>query len=410
MAREFFKNLPDTSTPLNAQRLNSILNGEESMGSIAVEGIKSKNLFDKNDIVKEYYIDSDGSIIWDSNMCYSNAFIEVKSNNVYTLSNDVTTFLGIAEYDENKNFIIRNILNDGISRSFTFSTTSNTKFVRVVTGWRTTDKLQLEEGSIATEYAPHKKYGYNSQESMGNIVVDNIRSKNLFNKNTIFFGWLHVDSNIVMDDFTFTYVTSDYIEVKPNTTYTLNLYDAENLNSGGIMQYDTSKNWLGDGIAETQEIITFTTKSDTKYVRFVLRNAVKDNVQLEEGNVATEHAEHKEFSNKQIYSNNEQVIGEWLGKPLYRRVYTGNLVNNFTENGKILSFIQDNTLQINKLVNGKGFIETNNYQFIPFNGGTVEVRYNGSVNGANTILLTFADETLVGKYYEVAIEYTKTID
>lgn len=410
MAREFFKNLPDTSTPLNAQRLNGIFNGEEPMGSIVVDDIRGKNLFNKNDIVKEYYIDSDGSIIWDSNMCYSNAFIEVKSNTTYTLSNDVTTFLGIAEYDENENFIIRSILNDGVSTSFVFNTTSNTKFVKVITGWRTIDKLQLEEGSIATEYAPYKKYGYNSQESMGNIVVDDIRSKNLFNKNTIFFGWLHFDSNTPMDDFSWTYVTSDYIEVKPNTTYTLNLHNAENLNSGGIMQYDASKNWLGDGIAETQTIITFTTKSDAKYVRFVLRNDAKDYVQLEEGNVATKFAKYKEFSNKQIYSTNEQVVGEWLGKPLYRRVYTGNLVNNFVENGKILSFIQDNTLQIKRLVDGKGFIEIADYQSISINSESVEVRYNGNVLGANTILLTFTDETLVGKYYEVAIEYTKATD
>lgn len=47
MAREFFKNLPDTSTPLNASRLNGLLNGNEAMGSIVVDDIKSSNLFDK---------------------------------------------------------------------------------------------------------------------------------------------------------------------------------------------------------------------------------------------------------------------------------------------------------------------------------------------------------------------------
>ena len=50
MAKEFFKNLPDTSTPLSAERLNGLLDGEESMGNIIVEDIKSKNLFNINDI------------------------------------------------------------------------------------------------------------------------------------------------------------------------------------------------------------------------------------------------------------------------------------------------------------------------------------------------------------------------
>ena len=44
MEKEFFKDLPDTSTPLNASRLNKLLNGKESMGDITVESIKSKNL------------------------------------------------------------------------------------------------------------------------------------------------------------------------------------------------------------------------------------------------------------------------------------------------------------------------------------------------------------------------------
>lgn len=39
MAKEFFKALPDTSTPLSPERLNGLLNGNEAMGSIAVEDL-----------------------------------------------------------------------------------------------------------------------------------------------------------------------------------------------------------------------------------------------------------------------------------------------------------------------------------------------------------------------------------
>ena len=48
MAREFFKNLPDKSTPLTAPRLNRMLNGEESIEKIVVGDIECKNLLNSD--------------------------------------------------------------------------------------------------------------------------------------------------------------------------------------------------------------------------------------------------------------------------------------------------------------------------------------------------------------------------
>lgn len=48
MAREFFKNLPSTETPLTAPRINGLLDGDETMGNIVVDSIKSKNMFNIN--------------------------------------------------------------------------------------------------------------------------------------------------------------------------------------------------------------------------------------------------------------------------------------------------------------------------------------------------------------------------
>ena len=52
MAREFFKDLPDTTTPLTATRLNGLLDGEEVIGNIVVDSIRTKNMFDKSTIVQ----------------------------------------------------------------------------------------------------------------------------------------------------------------------------------------------------------------------------------------------------------------------------------------------------------------------------------------------------------------------
>lgn len=45
MAREFFKNLPNTTTPLTAPRMNALLDGDEAMGNIIVDSINTKNKF-----------------------------------------------------------------------------------------------------------------------------------------------------------------------------------------------------------------------------------------------------------------------------------------------------------------------------------------------------------------------------
>lgn len=47
MAKQFFKDLPDTSTPLNASRLNGLLDGDEALGNIVIDSISSKNFFNK---------------------------------------------------------------------------------------------------------------------------------------------------------------------------------------------------------------------------------------------------------------------------------------------------------------------------------------------------------------------------
>lgn len=55
MAREFFKDLPDTTTPVEADRLNGLLDGEEAMGNILVDSVTSKNLLDPSYILGDVY-------------------------------------------------------------------------------------------------------------------------------------------------------------------------------------------------------------------------------------------------------------------------------------------------------------------------------------------------------------------
>lgn len=43
MASNFFKNLPDTTTPLTASRLNGLLDGDEAMGSVLMQNLTVQN-------------------------------------------------------------------------------------------------------------------------------------------------------------------------------------------------------------------------------------------------------------------------------------------------------------------------------------------------------------------------------
>lgn len=105
---------------------------------------------------------------------------------------------------------------------------------------------------------------------------------------------------------------------------------------GGSSETDTVEIFLikdkayGNGfISLASNPVTFTVPSTGVYF---LRVDINQNgkthsfwdFQIEEGNSATEFVEAKEFSNKQHYLTEEQVIGTWLGKPLYRKTLTMN--------------------------------------------------------------------------------------
>lgn len=69
---------------------------------------------------------------------------------------------------------------------------------------------------------------------------------------------------------------------------------------------------------------TFTvTETGYYFIRYdINKNGVTHSfwdMQIEEGSVATDFVEGKEFSNKQSYRLGEQHIGTWLGKPLYKK-------------------------------------------------------------------------------------------
>lgn len=166
MAKQFFKDLPDTTTPLNASRLNGLLDGDEALGNIAVDSIRSKNLYDIGKVTLGYYYDSSGNLI-SSNSNSLSDYIAVDSNTAYTISCTGSTFgLDINEFNSSKTFIKRTTIRSVTSGTIT--TSANTKFVRCIYNKDNSTavtkaiiqsaNVQLEKSSTATTYSQYRNY------------------------------------------------------------------------------------------------------------------------------------------------------------------------------------------------------------------------------------------------------------
>ena len=158
-------------------QVDNAFNGEEAMGSIRVEGVKGKNVFNKDTATKTYIASKDDGTIVSSTTGVVSDYINVEGKSKLIVSGTTINFQnGGAFYDNSKTYI------SGFSSVQMLSGVNiptNAKYVRVNTTLTDLSTTQVEFNDVATEYTPYKKYGYNSQESMGKIVVDDIECKNL---------------------------------------------------------------------------------------------------------------------------------------------------------------------------------------------------------------------------------------
>ena len=126
---------------------------------------KGKNLFNKkSEIVLGSFISGDGSIGTDTALFYQSTYIPVSPNTTYTIRSGSGEYHRIAEYDNNKTFIKRN-LDTGDTTTFSIITSSNCYFLRISCNISNLDNIQLEQGS-ATEYEAYvdKKINVNGEE------------------------------------------------------------------------------------------------------------------------------------------------------------------------------------------------------------------------------------------------------
>ena len=121
-----------------------------------------KNLFNKNNIIVDGYIISNGTLVYETGDNRNAAdFIEVEPNCIYSISgiknsaiNGGRTHQYVGMYDKNKRFISSTTIYC-LSDRATFTTTENTKYIRVSVRNDDINRLQIEKGTTTT-YEPHK--------------------------------------------------------------------------------------------------------------------------------------------------------------------------------------------------------------------------------------------------------------
>lgn len=193
MAREFFKDYPDTTTPLSSERINGLLDGDEAMGNIVVDSISSKNLISGWNYGG--ISSTDGSDFADNSSRRTDYLpVNISSSLSYTLSglviNQCSMF--IAAYNASKVFLGRTgAMIQTSTTNLTLSTTSfpsgtpqgtgDIKYLRIVlyspaSGYTidsilaSNSNMQLEKGSTITDFAPY-------QNTNGQIIYSTVERK-----------------------------------------------------------------------------------------------------------------------------------------------------------------------------------------------------------------------------------------
>lgn len=241
-----------------------------------VQGVASKNLFDKTDIIAGMFVNyANGSLSAIATHSASN-FIPIEASTFYAISG---TTEQCAFYDVNKTYI------SGITNTTNpFQSPSNAKFVRLSMLNTQIDVVQLEKGNVKTSYISFKPSidlttirDVVPESKLDSILIRGNVSKNLFNKETVTPNkMVHYGSGAIWD--LANYSASDFISVLPSTEYRI---------SGTREQgafYDVNKQYISGFIYADEVTIT---PANAYFIRLTAMDAQLGNVQVEQGNKVT---------------------------------------------------------------------------------------------------------------------------
>lgn len=196
MAKEFFKDLPDTTTPLTATRLNGLLDGEEVIGNIVVDSIRTKNIFGNYTIINGWIAGTTLRVALPNGNRM--AFVSCKPNTTYTISRSViTSTFRVSDYttiptmtSSNVDYTIPTAIENNNGTTITYTTSSTAKYLIIHYGREeestSSDSLatiQVEEGSTASTYTHFQNLdGYDNYSTNETRIGTWINGKPIYRK------------------------------------------------------------------------------------------------------------------------------------------------------------------------------------------------------------------------------------
>ena len=411
--------------------------------SIRVSGSASKNLFNKNDVLKGHWINNgvnEANNLWDAGN-----FIKVEPNTQYSYSSSLISGKSeiqttINYYDNNKNYISNSYFQ---TLTKTVTTPSNCYYIRV--GYRNDvlDNIQLEKGSNITSYEEYYEPKVFVKDGDGFFhevpYATGKVSKNLFNaykyKNNTNQSGPTIYSINDTNELSVTYSSSwarlalILTELEPNTDYVMSAYlDKSNYNTSvasGFYDGVYQDNGMTKGSGNVY--FTFTTDDTGSHEMQFYGNwsgttyngtIIYKNIQLEKGSVPTLYERYFEPTllikdsngvfqkielNKDNYSTAEQLVGTYLGKPLYKRTFNVTSPNQTSSSEIIVTLASECIIR-----KYEGMLETNAKARYPLNCWFSDSDYIYSlVDTLNKLKIRVSLSAYASRPIEVTIWYTK---
>ena len=292
---EFKKQFVENTQPINSTPADKSI----TQSKMVRPYIQAKliNLFDNSNVVEGFNVNNaNGSLVSNPDF-YSSDYIEIEGDVTYSC----TSKYPIAFYDSNKTFISGNI------GTYTFTSPTNAKYIRISVHKPTLNSTQLEKGNTITKYVDFDYYLTDNVLSVASDFLNDLmieknknlypkltETKNLFNKNTVTKDvYVNYSSGEVINLIGAT--ASDYIEIEPNTEYVLS---ANNQNAF----YDINKKFIS-GTTNNP----FTSPKNAKYIRVTTLTSKLDIQQLEKGSVSTSYEKHGYFIDSRLIKDDEKI-------------------------------------------------------------------------------------------------------
>lgn len=249
----------------------------------------------------------------------------------------------------------------------------------------------------------------------GDMVVDSIRSKNMFNKaeetEKAILNEQHVETTNNQ------WNTSYYIAVNGSTTYTCSSTLQPGVSANGqfiITEFNSSRVYIKETFLSSGLVQTITTDTNTRFVKICYRNDRQEKIQFELGETNTEYAPYQNLDGHETFALKEVKIGTWIdGKPLYRKVIEST---TFASSYVLANYIQH-------IVNLQSIVYRKDYQLLQFvpsrvseSAFTIDYgNFQGLNNVNSTVSINWGSSWQSGystmfKKIVFVVEYTKSTD